>query len=67
MQHHYVRNELFRFVLERGRPNGILQSDKENAMRVLSRDVAMQLHMRTTMSPVCTPRSQGNLERWHRK
>ena len=65
-ENNYAVNELYRFILECGRSNGILQSDQENAVRVLLRTVALKLGMRTRLAPAYSSRSQGSVERWHK-
>eukprot|EP00974_Lingulodinium_polyedra_P117777 11164601-Lingulodinium_polyedra.AAC.1 len=47
----YAMDEIYSFVLDCGRLNGILHTYQENAVIPLLRGVAIKLNMRTRMSP----------------
>ena len=70
----YALTELMRCILECGRAGGVLQpltnpaqlqSDQENAIKVLVRDCAAITGMSVRHSRVYTSQAQGNVERWH--
>eukprot|EP00974_Lingulodinium_polyedra_P091432 8862781-Lingulodinium_polyedra.AAC.1 len=55
----YAMRALHLFVFECGWPNGILQTDPENAISALFREVAVEFSVKTRMSFAYSSRSQG--------
>eukprot|EP00974_Lingulodinium_polyedra_P109111 10558382-Lingulodinium_polyedra.AAC.1 len=56
----YAMREVYGFVLECGRSNGVLQTDQTHAVRSLLRAVAIKLNARTRLPFAYSSRSRGN-------